>query len=106
VSIIDRSSLRLDGELAIGGQEHFYLETQAAIAWIDETEVLRLSLRLSIRLKRRRSSRAFLGLHRHQVTVECLRMGARLAGRRFRRTPGPRSPPSARGRPAARCVCG
>ena len=31
------TALRIDGELAIGGQEHFYLETQAAIAWIDET---------------------------------------------------------------------
>ena len=28
---------RLEGELRIGGQEHFYLETQAALAWMDET---------------------------------------------------------------------
>ena len=27
----------LTGELVIGGQEHFYLETQCAIAWIDES---------------------------------------------------------------------
>ena len=29
--------IRLSGELRIGGQEHFYLETQCAIAWLDET---------------------------------------------------------------------
>ena len=31
------SPLRVEGELAIGGQEHFYLETQSAIAWLDES---------------------------------------------------------------------
>ncbi len=29
--------MHFEGELAIGGQEHFYLETQCAIAWMDET---------------------------------------------------------------------
>ena len=32
-----RARCVIDGELAIGGQEHFYLETQAAIAWLDES---------------------------------------------------------------------
>ena len=28
---------RIEGSLRIGGQEHFYLETQASLAWLDET---------------------------------------------------------------------
>jgi xanthine dehydrogenase large subunit len=34
---LDASAVRVQGELSIGGQEHFYLETQSAIAWIDES---------------------------------------------------------------------
>ena len=33
---IAASPCRVHGELHIGGQEHFYLETQSAIAWLDE----------------------------------------------------------------------
>jgi xanthine dehydrogenase large subunit len=40
ISALSASPVRIDGELAIGGQEHFYLETQAAIAWIDETDAI------------------------------------------------------------------
>ena len=36
-SVLESSPLRIEGELRIGGQEHFYLETQAALAWIDES---------------------------------------------------------------------
>ena len=36
IAALDASPLRIEGELRIGGQEHFYLETQAALAWIDE----------------------------------------------------------------------
>ncbi len=35
--VIAESDLMFEGELRIGGQEHFYLETQAAIAWMDES---------------------------------------------------------------------
>src|SRR5260370_8731056 len=28
---------RIEGELDIGGQEHFYLETQCSLAWLDES---------------------------------------------------------------------
>src|SRR4051794_16324302 len=37
MSIVEASALRLNGELQIGGQEHFYLETQATLAWIDKS---------------------------------------------------------------------
>jgi xanthine dehydrogenase large subunit len=41
MSRLESSALRFDGELRIGGQEHFYLETQASIAWVDEACVSR-----------------------------------------------------------------
>src|SRR5882724_1373758 len=34
---LDNSPHVLEGALRIGGQEHFYLETQSAIAWLDES---------------------------------------------------------------------
>ena len=37
ISVIDSSALQFEGELSIGGQEHFYLETQCALAWLDES---------------------------------------------------------------------
>ena len=77
-----RAPLRFDGELAIGGQEHFYLETQAAIAWLDESGgVARALLDAASRPRRRRSSRACSGCRKHRVTVECLRMGGAFGGK-------------------------
>ena len=37
MSGLDACHLQFDGELMMGGQEHFYLETQASVAWIDES---------------------------------------------------------------------
>src|SRR2546423_8682314 len=33
---LERAAYRFSGELEIGGQEHFYLETQAGLALVDE----------------------------------------------------------------------
>ena len=38
---LERAVYRFSGELQIGGQEHFYLETQAALALVDESGDLR-----------------------------------------------------------------
>ena len=37
-SAIAASHHRLNGELSIGGQEHFYLETQCALSRLDESD--------------------------------------------------------------------
>ena len=86
--VIEASPLRFSGELAIGGQEHFYLETQCAIAWLDETRRRRAALLHAASQRRpRRSSRACSALPRNQVTVECLRMGGAFGGKEVQANP-------------------
>ena len=81
VSAIDSSALRLDGELSIGGQEHFYLETQAAVAWIDEAGGVAAQSSTQHPSETQEIIARVLGLQRNQVTVECLRMGGAFGGK-------------------------
>src|SRR5262245_29131576 len=70
VSTIDASALRIDGELSIGGQEHFYLETQAAIAWVDETGGVAAQSSTQHPTETQEIIARVLGVTRNQVTVE------------------------------------
>ena len=81
ISALDSSALGLDGELAIGGQEHFYLETQAAIAWIDETGGVAVQSSTQHPSETQEVVARVLGLAKHQVTVECVRMGGAFGGK-------------------------
>jgi len=81
VSAIDASALRIDGALSIGGQEHFYLETQAAIAWIDEAGGVAAHSSTQHPAETQEIIARVLGLTRNQVTVECLRMGGAFGGK-------------------------
>ncbi|HEU5256220.1 MAG TPA: xanthine dehydrogenase molybdopterin binding subunit [Vicinamibacterales bacterium] len=81
LSTIDSSALRIDGELSIGGQEHFYLETQAAIAWIDEAGGVAAQSSTQHPSETQEIVARVLGLTRNQVTVECLRMGGAFGGK-------------------------
>jgi len=80
-STIDASALRVDGELSIGGQEHFYLETQAAVAWIDEAGGVAAQSSTQHPSETQEIIARVLGLQRNQVTVECLRMGGAFGGK-------------------------
>ena len=80
-SVIESSPLRFTGELALGGQEHFYLETMAAIAWLDETGGVALESSTQHPSEVQEIVARVLGLARHQVTVECLRMGGAFGGK-------------------------
>jgi xanthine dehydrogenase large subunit len=80
-SVIESSPLRFTGELALGGQEHFYLETMAAIAWLDETGGIALESSTQHPSEVQEIVARVLGLARHQVTVECLRMGDAFGGK-------------------------
>ena len=80
-SVIESSPLRFTGELALGGQEHFYLETMAAIAWLDETGGIALESSTQHPSEVQEIVARVLGLARHQVTVECLRMGGAFGGK-------------------------
>ena len=81
VSVIDRSSLRIAGELTIGGQEHFYLETQSAIAWLDESGGVAVHSSTQHPTETQDVVARVLGFRRHEVTVECLRMGGAFGGK-------------------------
>ena len=80
-SALDRSALRIDGELAIGGQEHFYLETQAAIAWIDESGGLACHSSTQHPSETQEIIARVLGVTRKDITVECVRMGGAFGGK-------------------------
>ena len=81
MSALDASALRFDGELSIGGQEHFYLETQAAIAWIDETGGVVAQSSTQHPSETQEVIARVLGLTRKDVTVECIRMGGAFGGK-------------------------
>ena len=87
MSALDASPLRLDGELSIGGQEHFYLETQAAIAWIDETGGVAVQSSTQHPSETQEVVARVLGLAKHQVTVECVRMGGAFGGKEVQANP-------------------
>ncbi len=80
-------SLSLSGELRIGGQEHFYLETQAALAWIDESGGVALHCSTQHPAETQEVAARVLGIPRHQVTVECLRMGGAFGGKEVQANP-------------------
>lgn len=81
VSSLESNPLVFSGEFAIGGQEHFYLETQCAIAWLDETGGVSLHSSTQHPSETQDVVARILGLSRHQVTVECVRIGGAFGGK-------------------------
>ena len=74
-------AVRVRGELSIGGQEHFYLETQSAIAWIDESGCVAVESSTQHPAETQEVVSRVLGLPRHQVVVQCIRMGGAFGGK-------------------------
>jgi len=87
VSSIGASALRVTGELKIGGQEHFYLETQAALAWTDEAGFVALHSSTQHPSETQEVVARVLGVPRNHVTVECLRMGGAFGGKEVQANP-------------------
>jgi xanthine dehydrogenase large subunit len=81
LSVLASSRVRFDGEVAIGGQEHFYLETHASIAWIDESGCVSVHASTQHPSETQNVVARVLGLAQHQVTVECVRMGGAFGGK-------------------------
>ena len=86
-SVIELSPLRFDGELMIGGQEHFYLETHCAIAWRDETGGIAAHSSTQHPAEAQEVISRVLGIPRHKITVECLRMGGAFGGKEVQSNP-------------------
>src|SRR5207244_2964337 len=86
-SALANSPCRFQGELAIGGQEHFYLETQCSIAWLDESGGMMVESSTQHPSETQEIVARVLGVARHQVTVECLRMGGAFGGKEVQANP-------------------
>jgi xanthine dehydrogenase large subunit len=86
-SIIESSPLRIEGELRIGGQEHFYLETQASLAWLDEAGFMSVHSSTQHPSETQEVVARVLGVPRNHVMVECLRMGGAFGGKEVQANP-------------------
>jgi xanthine dehydrogenase large subunit len=82
-----RAPHRLSGELHLGGQEHFYLETQCALAWRDESGGIALHSSTQHPSETQDVVARVLSIPRSQVTVECLRMGGAFGGKEVQANP-------------------
>ena len=72
---------RLEGELFIGGQEHFYLETQAALALPEEAGGMFVHSSTQHPTETQEVVARVLGIAKNRVTVQCLRMGGAFGGK-------------------------
>jgi xanthine dehydrogenase molybdopterin binding subunit/xanthine dehydrogenase small subunit len=72
---------RLSGSLSIGGQEHFYLETHAAMAMPDGEGGVFVQSSTQHPSEIQSIVAEVLHLPRHQVVVECPRMGGGFGGK-------------------------
>ena len=78
---LERSSHVFHGELEMAGQEHFYLETQAALATVEDDGRLFVQSSTQHPSETQEIVAQVLGLHNHEVTVQCLRMGGGFGGK-------------------------
>lgn len=76
-----RSPVRFSGEFALGGQEHFYLEAQAAWAEITEDDLLMVHSSTQHPTEAQTLVAEMLGWDRHRVIVHSPRMGGGFGGK-------------------------
>ncbi|MDI3387900.1 xanthine dehydrogenase molybdopterin binding subunit [Streptomyces sp. B-S-A8] len=69
------------GEFQFCDQEHFYLETHAALAQLDEWGQVFVQSSTQHPSETQEIVAHVLGLHSHEVTVQCLRMGGGFGGK-------------------------
>lgn len=84
---LDRAAIRISGDFQIGGQEHFYLETQCALAWNDASGGIVVDSSTQHPAETQEVVARVLGVPRHQVTVECKRMGGAFGGKEVQANP-------------------
>ncbi|MFC7407097.1 xanthine dehydrogenase molybdopterin binding subunit [Georgenia alba] len=78
---LERAPRRFTGELEIGGQEHFYLETHAALAQVDEAGQVFVQSSTQHPSETQEIVAHVLGLSSSEVTVQSLRMGGAFGGK-------------------------
>ncbi|PLK49091.1 xanthine dehydrogenase molybdopterin binding subunit [Uliginosibacterium sp. TH139] len=72
---------RLQGRATLGGQEHFYLESQIALAIPREEGSLHVQSSTQHPTEMQQTIAHMLGWAAHQVSVECRRMGGAFGGK-------------------------
>ncbi|MEF2278490.1 xanthine dehydrogenase molybdopterin binding subunit [Deinococcus sp. YIM 134068] len=70
-----------EGEFEFGGQEHFYLETNASLATVDENGQVFVQSSTQHPTETQEIVAHVLGLTSSEVTVQCLRMGGGFGGK-------------------------
>ena len=80
------SALRIDGEVSTGGQDHFYLETQAALAIPGEDLSLEIQSSTQHPTEVQVATAEILGCDRSRITVEVPRMGGGFGGKESQAT--------------------
>ncbi|MDF3069865.1 MAG: xanthine dehydrogenase, molybdopterin binding subunit [Polyangiaceae bacterium] len=80
-SALAASAEQLTFELFVGGQEHFYLETQAALAVPEDGASLLVHSSTQHPTETQEIVARVLGIAKHEVTVQCLRMGGAFGGK-------------------------
>ena len=78
---LDRSVRVFAGELDIAGQEHFYLETHASLALVDESGQVFVQSSTQHPSETQAIVGQVLGVPSNAVTVQCLRMGGGFGGK-------------------------
>jgi xanthine dehydrogenase large subunit len=78
---LGESRERLAGEILVGGQEHFYLETQAALAWVDEAGLMLVHSSTQHPAETQEVVARVIGTPRNEVVVQCTRMGGAFGGK-------------------------
>lgn len=75
------------GQLFVGGQEHFYLETQAAIASVDEAGSVLIQSSTQHPTETQEIVARVLGVPKNEVVVQSLRMGGAFGGKEVQANP-------------------
>ncbi|MBD8525618.1 xanthine dehydrogenase molybdopterin binding subunit [Pseudomarimonas arenosa] len=75
------SPILLNGELHFGGQDHFYLETQASWVQIDSEGLVQIVSSTQHPSETQHMVAQVLGLANHRVVCRCLRMGGGFGGK-------------------------
>jgi len=78
---LEAAQNRLSGSITIGGQEHFYLEGQVALAIPGEGEEMHVHSSTQHPSEVQHIIARVLGVADHQVSVECRRMGGGFGGK-------------------------
>ena len=80
-AVIASSAHRLQGTVLMGGQDHFYLEGQIAVAIPQEDGAMLVHSSTQHPTEVQNIVAHALGMHAHSVTVQCRRMGGGFGGK-------------------------